>query len=467
MPDLSLAELAAAIRARQISPLEATRDCLDRIERFDGRLMAFITVDADGALVAARAREAELDAGQIKGELHGVPLAHKDLCRIDPLPTSCGTATADYFQADQDCTAVRRLAAAGAITLGKLNMSELAMGPFGDNAHHGDANNPWRLGHVTGGSSSGSAAAVAGGLAFGALGSDTGGSIRLPAACCGLVGFKPTYGRVSRAGAMPLSWSLDHLGPLTRTVRDAALLLGLVAGPDPLDSTASRRPVPDYLTGLEGGVSGLRVALLGGFFQDGLTAEVATATQAVAERFAALGARLGQVNPPDPELLADVANVIARSESAAIHGRLFRERPEQLQPAVYTRLAVGFEISAVQYLQALRLRAGLTREFIREAFANADLLLCPTIPEPAPTLASVKAGSPDEIAARMGRFSRLTRPFNTLGLPAIAVPCGFSAQGLPLSVQIVGRPWAEPTVLRAARALEAALGRPNRAPELE
>ncbi|MBI4593216.1 MAG: amidase, partial [Candidatus Rokubacteria bacterium] len=256
MTDWTVESLAGAIRARRLSALEAAEECLARVRRLDPGLRAFITVDADGARRAARALDAELAAGRVRGPLHGVPLAHKDLCHVRGLPTSCGTRTPEYFVAEHECTAVARLVAAGAITLGKLNMSELALGPFGDNVHHGDVQNPWRSGHCAGGSSSGSGAAVAAGLVPGALGSDTGGSIRLPAACCGVVGLKPTYGRVSRAGVMPLSWSNDHLGPLARTVRDAALLLGVMAGWDPEDATTSRRPVPDFLAALEGGVAG-------------------------------------------------------------------------------------------------------------------------------------------------------------------------------------------------------------------
>src|SRR6266540_4396866 len=272
--DWTVETLVHAIATRKISPVEATRECLNRIERLDGNIHAFITVDADGALAAARALEAELAAGLSRGPLHGVPLAYKDLCHVPGLPTSCGTRTRDYFMPPIECTAVARLREAGAVTLGKLNMSELALGPFGDNAHHGDVQNPRKSGHCAGGSSSGSAAAVAAGFTVGALGSDTGGSIRLPAACCGVVGLKPTYGRVSRAGAMPLSWSLDHVGPLTRTVADAALLLGIVAGHDPRDGTSSRRGVPYYRRMLENPVSGLRVGVPESYYFDGIDEEM-------------------------------------------------------------------------------------------------------------------------------------------------------------------------------------------------
>lgn len=467
MTDWTIATLSRAIAGRQVSPVEVTRACLARIDKLDPSLRSFITLDAEGALAAARELEAELAAGLSRGPLHGVPLAYKDLFHVRGLPTSCGTRTREYFASDPECTAVSRLREAGAVTLGKLNMTELALGPFGDNAHHGDAQNPWKRGHAAGGSSSGSAAAVAAGFVVGALGSDTGGSIRLPAACCGVVGLKPTYGRVSRAGAMPLSWSMDHVGPLTRTVGDAALLLGAIAGYDPLDATSSRRGVPYYERVLETPVEGLRVGLVENYYFDGLDAEVDAGVRAAAKVLAELGAEVVPVKVPDPASLADVCNVIARSESAAIHAKLLRERPHELQPAVRSRLEVGLHISAHDYLQALRLRARFTREFVARVFAQADALVVPAIPEPAPALDAVKAGTPDEVVQRMGRFSRLTRPFNGLGLPALSVPCGFSRDGRPLALQVVGRPFDEATTLRLGHAYERAAGWVTRRPALD
>ncbi|MGH7265899.1 MAG: amidase [Candidatus Rokuibacteriota bacterium] len=464
MTDWTVAELAAAIRARRISPVEAVEDYLARIARLDGRLRAFITVDAEGALRAARAREAELMAGR-GGPLLGVPLAYKDLCAIAGLPTSCGTKTAEYFVAEADATAVTRLTRAGAVTLGTLNLSELALGPFGDNAHHGDARNPWRPGHVAGGSSSGSGVAVAAGLAAGTLGTDTGGSVRMPAACCGIVGLKPTYGRVSRAGVMPLSWSLDHLGPMARTVRDVGLLLGVIAGHDPRDATSSRRPLPAI--DLDRPITGLRVGVPERYYWDRLDPEVGDAARAAIGVLDGLGAHVDGVSIPDPQLAVDVGNVLARCESAAVHARMLREQPHALQPAVRARLEVGLHIRAHDYLQAARLRARLARAFVRDVLAGIDVLVVPTIPEPPPALAAVKAGSIDEVVRRMGRFSRLTRPWNTLGLPVLSVPCGFSAAGLPVGVQVVGRPFDEPTVLRVGHAYEQAAGWWRRRPPLD
>lgn len=466
MTDWTIQNLARAIAARKISSVEATQTCLERIARLDDGIHAFITVDAEGALATARALDDETAAGRSRGPLHGVPLAFKDLCHVPGLPTSCGTKTREYFTSPTECTAAARLRTAGAVTLGKLNMTELALGPFGDNAHHGDVQNPWKRGHCAGGSSSGSAAAVAAGFALGTLGSDTGGSIRLPAACCGVVGLKPTYGRVSRAGVMPLSWSMDHLGPLSRTVADTAVLLEIIAGHDPRDATSSRRGVPSYQRMLESSIGGLRVGVPENFYFDGIAPEMDAAIRAAARVLGGLGALVASVRLPDPRTLTDVGNIISRSESAALHARLVRDRPHELQPAVRARLEIGFHISAHDYLQALRLRSRLAREFIGEVFAEVDALIVPVIPEPAPALETVKSGSVDDFVGRMGRFSRLTRPFNALGLPALSVPCGLSSDGRPLALQIVGRAFDEATTLRLGHAYQQATTWHHHGPEL-
>ncbi|MBI2203266.1 MAG: amidase [Candidatus Rokubacteria bacterium] len=458
MTDWTLASVAEAIRTRRVSPVEVVRACLERIERLDATLRAFITVDREGALREAAGLEAEVMAGRLRGPLHGVPLAYKDLCFIRGLPTSCGTRTPEYFSDRDEATTVVRLRAAGAVTLGKLNMTELALGPFGENDHHGDAQNPWKPGHVAGGSSSGSGVAVAAGFVVGALGTDTGGSIRLPAACCGIVGLKPTYGRVSRAGVMPLSWSLDHIGPMTRTVRDAALMLAVIAGRDARDATTSHRSVPDYATVTARPPSPLIIGVPENYYFDRIDDEVAEAVDAAARVLASLGMKVEPLRVPDPEVMSSVANILARSESAAIHARVMRDRPHELQPQVRERIEPGFQISAFDYLQAARLRARLARGFIGEVFGAVDVVVAPTIPEPPPTLEEARRGTAAERIARMGRFSRLTRPFNGLGLPALSVPCGFSGDGRPIAFQLVGRPFAEATLLRLAHAYEEAAG---------
>ena len=466
MSERSLVTIAAAIRTRRMSPVEAVGSCLDRVRRLDKRMRAFIRLDESGALGAAKALEADAAAGRWRGPLHGVPVAFKDLCHLQGLPTSCGTKTPEYFTASQECTAARRLLDAGAISLGKLNMTELAMGPYGDNAHHGDVDNPWRAGHCAGGSSSGSGAGVAAGFFLGALGTDTGGSIRLPAACCGIVGLKPTYGRVSRAGAMPLSWSMDHIGPMAWTVRDVAILLQVIAGRDRSDETSSRHAVPDYLARLEEGVAGLRVGIPEGYFFHGVDAEIAAGVRQTGRLLDELGAHVSEVKVPDSQALLDIAMLITRSEASTLHARIARERPHELQPMVRARLEVGFGISAYDYLQALRLRARLTRSFIRDVFGEVDVLLTPTIPEPAPAREPLKALTADEFNVRAGNFSRLTRPFNAYGLPALSVPCGQSKLGLPLAFQLVGRPFDEALLLRVGHAYQEAASWHHQRPAL-
>src|SRR5262249_33986839 len=410
MNNETMAGLAGAIRAKQLSPVEAVQGYLDRIVKSNPTLRAFISVDAEGALARARALEQEAP----RGPLHGVPLAYKDLCAIKGLPTSCGTKTPDYFLSSHECTAVTRLTRAGAITLGKLNMSELAMGPFGDNAHHGDAQNPWRIGHVTGGSSSGSGGAVAARLCAGALGTDTGGSIRLPAAACGIVGLKSTYGRVSRAGAMALSWSHDHIGPMTLTVRDCALLLGVIAGSDPADATSSHHDVPDYVKALDEPVRGLRLGVPENYYFDGLDPEVDQAVRAAIVELGKLGAHVTSLKVPDPHaMVAACNNTMVAAEAAAIHSRILKERPGELQPAplkappgappppVPAPPPLVLRVPPYDYLQGSRWRARLTREFIAGIFSKVDVLVAPSIPEPAPALAHAKSGTTEDVVKRM------------------------------------------------------------------
>jgi aspartyl-tRNA(Asn)/glutamyl-tRNA(Gln) amidotransferase subunit A len=398
--------------------------------------------------------------------LAGVPVALKDLVSVKGGQCTAGSRILEGYRAPYDAHITERLRESGAVILGKTNMDEFAMGSSTEHSAYGPTRNPWDLARIPGGSGGGSAAALAAFEAPLALGTDTGGSIRLPAACCGVVGLKPTYGRVSRAGAMPLSWSLDHVGPLARTVRDAAVLLGVIAGADPADATASARPVPDYGRDLDRPITGLRVGVPDRYYWDGLDGEVLAAVGTAIDGLRDLGAEVADCVLPDPALLNDVANVIARSESAAVHARIARETPHALQPAVLARVEVGFHVSAHDYLQAARLRARATRTFVEDVFSRVDLLIAPTIPEPAPALAAAKAGPPDEIVRRMGRFSRLTRPWNALGLPVLQVPCGFSADGRPVGLQLVGRPFDEATVLRVGHAYEQAAGWWRRRPPL-
>ena len=454
MTEWTLHSLSNAIGARHVSPIEVTRECLENVER--SKLGAFVKVDTQGALNAARELELELDRGTSRGPLHGIPLAHKDLFFIEGMPTSCGTAKRDYFVAERTATAVSRLAAAGAITLGKLNMTELAMGPFGDNAHHGDVQNPWAPDRSAGGSSSGSAAAVAAGLTVGALGSDTGGSIRQPAAYCGIVGLKPTYGRVSRAGAMPLSWSLDHVGPMARTVRDVALLLKVIAGHDLQDRTTSTRPLDDYLSGLDSPITGIRIGVPKNYYWEGIEPELESGVRSAIEALAKLGAKLTDIQLPDPKIINSISSLITRSEGSAVHGAFSHDHPDLLQPTINARLKLGYQVSAYDYLQAMRLRGRLTHEFVRDVFSQVDMVVTPVAPEVAPVLKASTTGSTDVVLERMGHVTLLTRPINGLGLPAISVPSGFSKNGLPLAFQLIGRPFDEASLLQVAYRYEQA-----------
>ena len=451
----TIADLGKRFRSKELSPVEYATDCLRRIERLDKTLHSFITVTADRALADARAAEAAIRAGSA-GPLAGIPIAYKDLYATKGILTTAGSALLADWIPEDDCTCVRLLQDAGMVMLGKLITHEFAFGIQFPNHRFPAARNPWNPDHIPGGSSSGSGAALAAGLTVGALGSDTGGSIRGPAAFCGIVGLKPTYGRVSRAGAMPLSWSNDHVGPMARTVRDCALLLQVMAGRDPLDATSSLEPVPDYMAALGRSLAGLRVGLIENFYFQGVHAEMDAAVRRAAEVITQLGARVSEPHVPDPQTMSDVTNIVSRSEAATIHARLLRERPHDVQPVVRSRLELGTRIPAYDYLQALRLRARLTRAFVTEVFSEVDVLMTPVIPEPAPSLAHATEGPVHELVARQGRFSRLTRPFNGLGLPVLSVPCGFSAAGLPLAFQIAGRPFDEPTVLRLGDAYQQA-----------
>ena len=452
---LSMADLGRMIATKEVSPVEVVRAHLDRISALDARLRAFITVCADSALQSARASEADLMAGKVAGPLHGVPWAPKDLYSTKGVRTTGGSKILGDSVPAADATVVARLGAAGAIVLGKLNMHEFAYGPEGLNAHYGDARNPWdaRAHRITGGSSSGSGAAVAAGLAPGSLGSDTGGSIRIPASLCGITGLKPTYGRVSRAGVLPLAWSMDHVGPMTRTARDCALMLNAIAGYDPADPTTSVLPVPDYTAALRGDVKGLRVGLLCAHFTDVATAEVRAAVEAAAEQLERAGAILDEVNLAGVLHVAAASSAIVASEALAYHAGWMRSRPQDYQPDVRERLRMGAFVSGAHYVRAQQLRA-LVRSEIDEALAKRDVLLAPATPIPAPVLGERETTLGDGTSDVRAALIRLTRPFNYSGHPAGAAPCGFTAGGLPIGLQIVGRPFDEATVLRVVDAYQ-------------
>ena len=451
----SMAELGRMIGAKEVSPVEVVRAHLDRVSALDGRLKAFITVCGDAALEAARAAEAELMAGRSAGPLHGVPYGPKDLYATKGVRTTGGSKILADFVPAEDATVVSRLRAAGLIVLGKLNMHEFAYGPEGLNAHYGDALNPWdaTAHRVAGGSSSGSGVAVSAGLCPGALGSDTGGSIRIPASLCGISGIKPTYGRVSRAGVLPLAWSMDHAGPMARTVRDLALMLVAMAGYDAADPTTSVLPVPDYAAALTGEVKGLRVGLLRAHFTDAAAPEVRAAVEAAAKQLEQAGAVVDEVSLAEVAHVAAASFAIVATEALAYHAEWMRTRSADYQPDVRDRLKMGALVSGVQYVRAQQVRQLVRRE-VDAALARRDVLLAPATPIPAPVLGEKQTQLGDGLSDVRSALIRFTRPFNFSGHPACSVPCGFSAAGLPLGMQLVGRPFDEATVLRAADAYQ-------------
>jgi aspartyl-tRNA(Asn)/glutamyl-tRNA(Gln) amidotransferase subunit A len=447
----SMTELARLIATKAVSPVEVVRVHLDRIAGLDRDLRAYITVCADAAMEAARAAEAALMSGGPVGPLHGVPYALKDLYDTAGTRTTGGSRIfADRVPA-ADATAARRLTRAGGILLGKLNMVEFAYGPEGLNAHYGHPRNPWdpAVHRMAGGSSSGSGVAVVAGLAPGALGSDTGGSIRIPASLCGITGLKPTYGRVSRAGVLPLAWSMDHVGPMTRTAADCALMLGAIAGYDPADASTSVLPVPDYLAALTGEVEGLRVGLLRSFFLDGATPEVRTAVEAAARTLAGAGAIVDEVSLETVKHVPAASLAVVGSEALAYHAEMLRTRAAEYDPDIARRLRVGAFVGGAHYVRAQQVR-GLVRADVDGVLARHDLLLAPATPITAPAVderQTTLGDGPSDVRSALIRF---TRPFNVSGHPACAVPCGFTAGGLPIGLQLVGRPFDEATVLRAA-----------------
>jgi aspartyl-tRNA(Asn)/glutamyl-tRNA(Gln) amidotransferase subunit A len=443
------------IATKAVSPVEVVRAHLDRIAALDRGLRSFITVCADAALDAARTAEAALMVGRPVGPLHGVPYALKDLYDTAGVRTTGGSRIFADRVPTADATVVRRLAEAGAIVLGKLNMVEFAYGPEGLNAHYGHARNPWDAAthRMAGGSSSGSGVAVAAGLAPGALGSDTGGSIRIPASLCGITGLKPTYGRVSRAGVLPLAWSMDHVGPMTRTVADSALMLGAMAGYDPADPSTSVLPVPDYLAALTGDLKGLRVGLLRSFFLDGAAPVVRAAVEAAAATLAAAGAVVDEVKLERVNLAGAGSLAVVGAEALAYHAELLRTRAAEYDPDVARRLRVSAFITGLHYVRAQQVRA-LVRDEVDGALARRDVLLAPSTPIVAPAVDERQATLGDGPADVRTALLRFTRPFNFSGHPACAVPCGFTEGGLPIGMQLIGRPFDEATVLRAADAFQ-------------
>ncbi len=447
----SIDQISAQLRDGAVTAVALARAGLDRIEALEPTLNAFISVSADLALEQATEADAEIKAGRWRGPLHGVPVAVKDLLVTAGLRTTFASRAYADTVTDYDATVVARLKAAGAVLVGKTNLSEGAADSSCQSSAFGGPCNPWSPDRITGGSSGGSAAAVAAGMAYAALGSDTAMSIRQPAALCGVVGLKPTYGRVSKHGAMSLAFSLDHIGPLTRTVRDAAILMQALAGHDSEDPTSADRAVPDFQECLSRDIRGARIAVLPGRSRTQANPEWAAATEKAATLLESQGAVVREADLPNLTDLYFTASTILAVEAAAFHAHAFRKDPGLFGDVLRGLIEYGQGISGVDYVQAQRIRRLAGEEFMA-GFSGYDALLLPTTPEPACLIAD------DDHQRAGGRRMRNTLPFNALGLPAISVPAGTDFRGMPIGVQLVGRPFEEPRLLGLAAAYETTLG---------
>jgi aspartyl-tRNA(Asn)/glutamyl-tRNA(Gln) amidotransferase subunit A len=462
---MSLSSVAQAIAQKKVSSREVTQSCLDRIAQWQPSLNAFMAIEAETALAAADAADADLAKGNNHGALHGVPLAHKDMYYDAGKVVTCGSLIRRDFVATTTSTALQRLKDAGTVRLGSLQMSEFAYGPTGHNAHFGPVHNPWDLACITGGSSSGSGSAVAARLTFAALGSDTGGSIRMPAHFCGVTGLKTTVGRISRAGAMPLSQSLDTVGPLARSVEDCALLLALMAGADPEDPTAVTGPVPDYSAATTGSVKGLTIGVPSAFYVDDLDSEVAGILEATVAVLKREGANVVQVELPDQRQLSAACQLVLAVEAAAFHKRWMIERPQDYGPQVLMRLQNGLAVPGVSYLEAMRWRGPALSAYLA-AVAGVDAVIAPVAPVAAPTIAESDVGNSPDAEAVIQRLTRFTRPINYLGLPSLAIPSGFTRNGLPVAMQLIGRSFDEVMLLQIGAAFQRVTDFHDRVPKL-
>lgn len=445
----TIADLSQRIRRKEISPLEITRQCLHRIEKVNPLVNAFISVMAESALAEAQAAEDEIAHGRWRGRLHGIPIALKDLIDTAGTRTTSASALHESRVPTEDAEAVRKLRQAGAVIIGKNNLHEFAYGGSSLVSRFGEVHNAWDTARIAGGSSGGSATAVAAGLCFGSIGTDTAGSIREPAALCGCVGLKPTYGRVSSRGVIPLSPSLDHVGPLTASVEDAAIVLQAIAGYDPADTTSAEAPVSDYVSVLKDDAKKIRVGVARDYFFDDLDPEVESALE---HALTGIGTLVAEVK--DVPLQVPTDRTLQAAESYAYHAENIATTPELYQPETLRRIRTGEKITAAEYIQQRR-ELDSVRRRIREVFADVDVLVTPTTPVPAPTIAELKA-SPEALRPTELKLLRNTRPFNVWGLAAISVPCGVTQSGLPIGLQIAGPHWREDLVLRLAHAYERA-----------
>ena len=450
---MSAGALGPLVKNGEISPVEIVEAHLSRIRSTEPVLNSFITLLPDEALAAARQAERDIRAGRYRGPLHGIPVGLKDLFNTGGVRTTSGSRIYDTFIPTEDCTVAARFREAGAILLGKLNMHQFAYGPTGENPDYGHMHNPWNPELVSGGSSGGSGSAAAAGQCTITTGSDTGGSIRIPAALCGIVGLKPTYGRVSRHGLTPLAWSMDHPGPMVRTVEDAAITMNVIAGHDPRDMASADLPVPDYTAALTGDIKGLRVGVPRQFFDAPLDPEVRQSVDDALKHLESLGAEVQEVDFPEFNDAAAISTTMLMAEASACFRDLLASDGEQLYEPVRLRLEAGLFISAADYLRAQQARAAFDRA-ARRLLGEVDLLVGPTEPVTAPPLLQQQVLAGEQEIGTVAALTQYTRPYNITGFPAISVPCGFSSEGLPIGLQLAGRPFDEETVLRAAHAYE-------------
>ena len=446
---LDIIEASNGLRRKEFSPVELTQACLERIEAIDDKLHSFITVTADSALEQARRVEQELRAGTDRGSLHGIPIALKDLYATKGVRTTCHSAVLQDWIPDEDATAAVKLSQAGTVLLGKLGMHEFAFGGPSVDAPFPAVRNPWNIAHIPGGSSSGSGAALAAGLCLGSLGSDTGGSIRTPSSHCAVVGMKPTYGRVSRYGVVPLSWSLDHTGPMARRVEDCAVLLQAIAGYDPKDSVSANVPISDFRAELKNGIKSLRVGVPRAHWFDenrGTEPETERLFDDALKTLESLGVTVVEIDGRPFSLARKANQTILVAEAYAYHEKRFQEAPQKFGSSVRRRMLEGAFLSAADYISALRARTALNEQ-IRANFSRVDVFATPTAPRPPEAFEAI---DPNEQNLRPS----FTNPFNLTGLPAISLPCGFTKDNLPVGLQIVAQPFRESTAFRVAYAYE-------------
>ncbi len=462
---LSAAELGALIQQRKVSPVEVVEAHLQRIEALEPRLNSFITLLPDEARAAARRAEEEVQQGTSRGPLHGIPLGLKDVYHTKGIRTTFGCQVFDSYKPSEDSTTVVKLSEAGAITLGKLNLHTLEFRATGENDYYGDMHNPWDVTRHTGGSSGGSGAAVAAGGCTIATGSDSGGSVRMPAGLCGIVGLKTTFGRLSRHGLMGLSPTMDHHGPMTRTVGDCALMLQVMAGHDSKDPHSSKVSVPDYTRALTGDIKNLRVGLVKEFFEVPVDPEVKQTVQTALEVLESLGAKVEEVSWPMFHYSHAVSTAILLADVAESLQKLVQQHGPRIGKAVRCRIESGFFVPVAKYIQAQRARALLNKECY-DLLQQVDILAGPTLPITAPTIGEEEVQVGDTRMPTVPALVTYTRAHNLTGLPAITVPCGFSASGLPIGLQLAGRAFDEETVLRVAHAYEQATPWHNRRPSI-